>query len=117
MNVEANIAKIKSDMGHVTKSLDEFKGDTKAVLDRLSRTIDELAKNHHEIGGALAMMSSLQKQVNSNTGWISSRNEHVDDLIADKKDNIKRNKDLGWKAMWEVAKVVIIGLIGFKTFF
>lgn len=94
---ETDIATMQSDISHLTKAFDEFKEDTKEFHKKQSEAIDKLHSTYQEISGMLNLVSDLRTEVGLNTEWRTKNDEHLADLISEKKDNRKRLKDAAWK--------------------
>ncbi len=108
------VARMQSDIAHLTKSFDEFRIDTKDFHKQQSQAIDEMKKQWQEVGGIITGLADIQRQVNECTHWINKHGPFIVALIDRDKDNAKRFWDYLWKFGWVL---VGSGLIAYISLF
>lgn len=93
MNEDAQIARMQSDIAHLTKSFDEFKEETKEFHKEQTKMLNELSEKWLAYGGLSQGVLTIQKQVNENT--------------------VKIEKIEKWKIAFVAKWGVYMGLVGF----
>lgn len=103
----AQLARLDSNMAHLTKSVDEFKVDMKEANKRQQDTIDSIAKNWQEMSGTIRMILDVQKQVNDHEKFIDENKYFIEELRVNTKDTKQRVKTIVFKYTVEIILVLI----------
>ncbi len=94
------VARMQSDIAHLTKSFDEFRVDTKDFHRQQSQAIDEMKRQWQEMGGVIKGMVDMQRVLNEHSDWINKHGPFLVAMVEERNDNRKRFWDYIWKFGW-----------------